>query len=229
MTEHVTLTASDGHQLDAYVSSPAGNPKGAVVVLQEIFGVNQQIRQVADDLAALGYVAIAPALFDRYERGVELTDQGDDLKRAFTEFYPKLSPETALLDAAAASKYIQRTNAKTAVMGFCYGGMLSWLSATRAASLGITPSATVGYYPGGIGNFATEQPTCPVMLHFGAADSHIGRDQSDAVHAAHPDVEIFIYEGADHAFAGTARTAYNPEQAKIARGRTVEFLAKHLG
>ena len=229
MNQHVTLTATDGHQLDAYVSTTAGTPKGAVVVLQEIFGVNPQIRQVADDLAALGYLAIAPALFDRYERGVELTDQGEDMKRAFAEFYPKLSPETALLDVAAASKFVQRDTPRTAVMGFCYGGMLSWLASTRAASLGITPAAVVGYYPGGIGNFATEQPTCPVMLHFGAADSHIGADQRDAVQAAHPEVEIFVYPGADHAFAGTARSAYNLEQAKIAWERTTKFLANQLG
>ena len=192
-------------------------------------GVNAQIRQVADDLAALGYRAIAPALFDRYERGVELTDQGEDMKRAFGEFYPRLTPETALLDVAAASKFVQQHSPKTAVLGFCYGGMLSWLAATRAAALGITPAATVGYYPGGIGSFATEQPTCPVQLHFGAADSHIGADQRDAVHAAHPAVEIYVYEGADHAFAGTARTAYNPAQAKIAWERTTNFLAKNLG
>jgi carboxymethylenebutenolidase len=199
-----------------------------VVVVQEIFGVNSQIRAVADDFAQHGYLAIAPATLDRYERGVELGDTGDDLKKAF-ELYGKLKPETALLDVAAAFKFVEAEQTKgIAVVGFCYGGFMSWLAATRGASVHMQPACTVGYYPGGIGHVATEQPSCPVMLHFGAQDSHIGADQSDAVRNAHPEVEIFIYEGADHAFAGKERTAYNPAQAKIADARTLDFLAKHI-
>lgn len=228
MSEFVKLTAQDGAELSAYVSRPEGTPKGAVVVVQEIFGVNSQIRAFADRLAGEGYVAIAPATFDRYEKGLELKDTGDDLKKAF-EMYGKLKPETALLDVAAAFKFVEAEDHKgIAVVGFCYGGLMSWLAATRGETVKMRPSCTVGYYAGGIGNVATEEPSCPVMLHFGADDSHIGKEQIDAVAKAHPEVEIFVYPGSDHAFAGTERSAYNPEQAEIAWGRTKEFLATHI-
>ncbi len=228
MGEWVILTAVDGNQMDAYLVSPSGTALGAVVVVQEIFGVNSQIRAFADRLAEAGYVAIAPAIFDRYEPGLELKDTGDDLQKAF-ELYGKLSPETALLDVAAAAEYIRfRATGGTAVVGFCYGGLLSWLSATRGQTLGMKLACTVGYYPGGVGQVASETPTCPVMLHFGESDSHIGRDQINAVETAHPEVEIFVYPGADHAFAGTERTAYDPEQAEIAWDRTLAFLGRNL-
>ena len=228
MGEFVKLTANDGNELSAYVSRPEGAAKGAVVVVQEIFGVNSQIRAFADRLAGEGYVAIAPATMDRLEPGLELKDTGEDLKKAFS-LYPQLKVETALLDVAAAYKFVEAEDHKgIAVVGFCYGGLMAWLSATRGETVKMRPSCTVGYYAGGIGGVAKEEPSCPVMLHFGANDSHIGKDQIDAVREAHPEVEIFVYEGADHAFAGTERSAYNPEQAEIAWGRTVEFLATHV-
>ena len=229
MGEFVKLTATDGNNLTAYVSRPEGKPKGAVVVVQEIFGVNSQIRKVADDLAAEGYLGIAPALFDRFGTpGIELKDTGDDLKKAF-ELYGKLSPETALLDVAAAYYNAQEQGIESiAVIGFCYGGLMSWLSATRGNQVTMQPACTVGYYAGGIGNVAKEEPSCPVMLHFGAADSHIGPDQIEAVRTAHPEVQIFTYEGADHAFAGTERSAYKPDAAKLAWERTLKFLAQQV-
>ncbi len=228
MGEFVKLTAQDGAELKGYVSRPTGTPKGAIVVMQEIFGVNSQIRAFADRLAGEGYVAIAPPTFDRYEKGLELKDTGDDLKKAF-EMYGKLSPDTALLDLAAAYKFVEAEDHKgIAVVGFCYGGLMSWLAATRGNTVEIKPACTVGYYAGGIGNVAKEEPSCPVMLHFGADDSHIGKDQIEAVEKAHPEVEVFVYPGADHAFAGTERGAYNAEQAEIAWGRTLEFLNTHV-
>ena len=228
MGEWVKLTAVDGNEMNAYLVSPTGTAVGAVVLVQEIFGVNSQIRAYADRLAEAGYIVIAPAIFDRYEPGLELKDTGDDLQKAF-EMYGKLSPETALLDVAAAAAYVQsRVTEGTAVVGFCYGGLLSWLSATRGETLGMKLACTVGYYPGGIGQVANETPTCPVMLHFGERDSHIGKDQIEAVEAAHPEVEVFVYPKSDHAFAGTERTAYNPEQAETAWDRTLAFLGKNL-
>ncbi len=229
MGGYVKVTAQDGHELSAYVARPEGAAQGAVLVVQEIFGVNSQIRGVCDAFAKEGYVGIAPALFDRFERGVELKDTGEDLKRAFEEFYPRLKPEVSLLDVAAAFAEVEKEDHKgVAVVGFCFGGLLSWLAATRGDDLKMQPACVVGYYAGGIGNFAKEEPSCPVMLHFGANDSHIGPEQIDAVREAHPEVEIFMYEGAEHAFAGTERQAYNPEQAAIAWGRTVEFLRTHV-
>ena len=228
MGEFVALKAQDGHELSAYVARPEGSAKGAVVVLQEIFGVNSQIRGVCDAFAKEGYVGIAPALFDRFERGVELKDTGADLQRAFGEFYPKLKPEVALLDVAAAFAEVVKQGKGVAVVGFCFGGLLSWLAATRGQTLEMEPACVVGYYAGGIGGVAGEEPSCPVMLHFGENDSHIGKDQIEAVRAAHPEVEIFTYPGADHAFAGSERSAYNPEQAAIAWDRTLEFLRTHV-
>jgi carboxymethylenebutenolidase len=228
MGSFTTLKAADGHELQAYVAMPEGTPIGGLVVVQEVFGVNESIRSVADAYAKDGFVAVAPATFDRYERGVDLGYEGEDLKKAF-ELYGKLKPETALLDVAAAFQEAKAKSGKaTAVTGFCYGGLMSWLAATRAAELGIQPSCTVGYYAGGVGNFAQEEPVCPVMLHFGSDDSHIGADQVDAVRTAHPQVEIHLYEGAKHGFANAWRAEYHPEAAKLARERTLAFLKTHL-
>ena len=227
MRNWVQLQAADGHELSAYVAQPEGQPVGALIVVQEIFGVNPSIRSVADAYAKDGFLAIAPALFDRFERGLELTYEGDDLKKAY-DLYGQLKPETQLLDIAAAYDHVKGTGKGTAVMGFCYGGLLTWLSATRAKSLNMNLSCAIGYYAGGIGKVAAEQPSCPVQLHFGANDDHIGKDQVDAVRASHPDVEIYLYEGAGHAFANEARASYVPAATTLARQRALEFLKAHL-
>lgn len=228
MGDWVALKAQDGHELNGYVAKPDGEAKAALVLVQEIFGVNAHIRSVCDNYAAEGYLVVAPAIFDRIERGVDLSYSDEDKKTAFS-LYPKLDPEKSLLDVAAAYEYAKSAGRKVGVIGFCYGGLMAWLSATRAASAGMALGATVGYYAGGIGKFAKEEPTCPVMLHFGAEDSHIGSDQIDAVRNAHPEVQIFLYEGAGHAFSRVPDPAsYNEAAAKLARARTLEFLAQNL-
>lgn len=227
MSEWKTLKASDGQQLAAYVARPEGEAIGALVLIQEIFGVNPHIRRVADGYAKDGFVVIAPALFDRYEKGVELKYEGEDMKKAY-ELYQKLNPQTALLDVAAAYDAVRTEGKGTGVIGYCYGGFMSWLSATRGESVRMRPSCAVCYYPGGIGSVAKEEPSCPVMLHFGEEDDHIGKDQVDAVRKAHPEVEIFTYKGAGHGFNCDARGSYNPEAAKLARTRSLEFLKKHI-
>lgn len=227
MSEWVRLKAADGHELSAYVAKPEGKAIGALVVLQEIFGVNSHIRSVVDGFARDGFVTIAPALFDRYEEGVELKYEGEDMKKA-VGLYQKLNPATALLDIAAAYEHVKAEGRKIGVIGYCYGGFMTWLSATRGATVNMHPACAVGYYAGGIGSVATEKPSCPVQLHFGAKDDHIGKDQIDAVRAAHPDVEIFIYDGAGHGFACDARGSYHPESARVARQRSLEFLKAHL-
>jgi carboxymethylenebutenolidase len=227
MANFVALKASDGHELSAYVATPEGTAKGAIVIVQEIFGVNPSIQGVADHYAEQGYLAAAPALFDRYERDLQLGYGPEDMKKAF-ELYGKLKPETALLDVAAAFKHVESAG-KTGVLGFCYGGLMSWLSATRAKALGIAPACAVGYYAGGIGKVAAEEPVCPVLLHFGADDDHIGKDQVEAVRSAHPEVTIYLYEGAGHAFANPVRPSYVAEQAKVADERSLAFLKQHLG
>jgi carboxymethylenebutenolidase len=227
MGDWVKLKADDGHELGAYVATPEKEPVGAIVVVQEIFGVNKSIRGVADQYANEGFVAIAPALFDRFERNLELGYGEADMKKAFA-LYPKLEPNVSLLDIAAAFHHVKQAGKPTGVLGFCYGGLTTWLSATRGETLRMQPDCCVGYYPGGVGKVATEDPVCPVLLHFGAADDHIGKDQVDAVRTAHPDVEIYLYDGAGHAFANPDRPSYNAAAAAVADARSLAFLKANL-
>ncbi len=229
MGEWVKLTAADGQELQAYVAKPAGNAIGGLVLVQEIFGVNSHIRSVCDRYASEGFLVVAPAIFDRFESGVQL-DYTPEARSKALGFIGKLKPETTLTDLAAAFKYAaEHSGKKVGVVGFCYGGQASWLAATRGEQYGMEPAACVGYYAGGIGALAAEEPSCPVMLHFGAADSHIGSDQIDAVRDAHPEVEIFVYEGAKHAFNRDVDPAsYDPAAAKLAGERTVAFLTDNL-
>ena len=228
MGDWIKLKADDGHELGAYVATPAQEPTGALVVIQEIFGVNKSIRGVADYYASQGFVAIAPALFDRFEPNVDLGYGEADMKKAFTYFYPKLEPNVSLLDIAAAFHHVKQAGKPTGVLGFCYGGLTTWLSATRGDNFRMQPDCCVGYYPGGIGKVATEEPVCPVMLHFGASDDHIGKDQVDAVRAAHPEVEIFLYDGVSHAFANPDRPSYDAAATALAGERSLAFLKKNL-
>jgi carboxymethylenebutenolidase len=228
MSEWVNVTAVDGHELAAYVARPAGEAVGAVVIGMEIFGVNAAMRDVADSYARDGFVAIAPQLFDRVERGVELGYGEEDMKRAFA-LYGMVPVEDSVKDVAAAYDFVkQETGKAVGVVGFCRGGLLAWLAATRGEDLKMQPACTVGYYAGGIGKFAAEEPSCPVMLHFGGADDHIGADQREAVAKAHPEVEIFVYEGAGHAFANSYRASWKEDDAKVARERTLDFLRKNI-
>lgn len=229
MGEWTKLKAQDGHELGAYVARPEGAAVGALVVVQEIFGVNAHIRSVADRYAQDGFLCVAPALFDRLERDLELSYSPEDIKKAFG-LYPQLKPDLSLLDVAAAFQRAKELSGKDCgVMGFCYGGLVSWLAATRGEDLSMQPGCCVCFYPGGIGNVATEEPSCPVMIHFGAKDTHIGQDQVDAVRKAHPEVEVFVYESAGHAFnRDPDPNAYDANAAKLARERTLEFLKENL-
>ncbi len=223
MPETVQLKAADGNVLDAYIARPQGQPVGGLVVIQEVFGVNEHIRAVADSYAADGFLVAAPALFDRIERHVELGYEGQDLQRAMS-LARQLKPDQSVLDVSAALEYVrQQSGKKAGVIGYCYGGLLAWLSATR-----LEPDAVVGYYAGRIGDFASETPHAPVMLHFGRQDTHIPREQVEAVHAAHPEVEIFWYD-AGHGFNSEPRASYHATSAKLARERSLEFLRKHVG
>ena len=231
MSEWVKVKASDGNELSVYVAHPHGEPIGAIVVVQEIYGVNKSIQAVADSYAKDGFFAVAPAIFDRIERDVNLGYGEADQKKAMS-LYPRLNPDDSLKDIAAAFKYAKGIVDSVGVLGFCYGGLVSWITAVRGTNEAIEPACTVCYYPGGIGKFAKEEPSCPVMIHFGGADSHIGQDQIDAVQKAHGqhegEVEIFIYEGAKHAFANPDRPPYKADATKLARERSLKFLKTHL-
>ena len=223
MGENLKLQARDCHYLGTYLARPAEKAIAGLVVVQEAFGVNAHIRRVADAYARDGFLAIAPALFDRIERGVELGYEGADRERGMS-LARQIDLGDALKDIAAALEYLRAQNVgKCGVIGYCLGGTVAWLAATR-----LDPEAAVGYYGGYIARFAQEKPRCPVMLHFGTLDKHIPKSDVDQVQARHPDVKIFWYE-ADHGFNCDDRAAYNPEAAKLAKDRSLEFLKKHLG
>ena len=222
MGENLKLQASDCHHLGAYLARPAEKAIAGLVVVQEAFGVNAHIRRVADAYARDGFLVIAPALFDRIERGVELGYEGADRERGMS-LARQIDLGDALKDISAALDYLRGQNAgKCGVIGYCLGGTVAWLAATR-----LDPDAAVGYYGGYIGRFAEEKPRCPVMLHFGTLDRHIPKSDIDQVQARHPDVKIFWYE-ADHGFNCDDRAAYNAQAAKLARERSLEFLKKRL-
>lgn len=222
MGEQIGLRAEDGQELGAYVARPEGVPLAGLVVVQEIFGVNAHIRSVADEYAKDGFLAVAPALFDRYEKDVDLGYEGADMRKAMS-FIPRLDIDKAVMDVAAAVQYAAKaTGKKVGAIGYCFGGTLAWLAATR-----LHVQAAVGYYGGRIGNYAQEQPKAPVMLHFGKEDTHIPPEEVAKITSAHPEVEVFWYD-AGHAFNATPRASYNAEASRLARQRSLEFLKKVL-
>ena len=222
MGEFTTLKASDGHELAAYVAEPDGAPRGGIVVIQEIFGVNSHIRGVADGFAADGYRVVAPAMFDRIERDVDLGYDPDSIA-AGRELKGRMDWDSPLLDIRAAADTL--SGLKTGVVGYCWGGSLAWLSATRLDGL----SAAVCYYGGQINDFRDETPKCPVLMHFGTEDASIPMEAVEAIRAAQPDAAIHIYEGAGHGFNCDQRGSYDAASAATARKRTMAFLAKTVG
>jgi len=219
--DQITLTAGDGHALAAYVARPDGPARAGLVVCQEIFGVNAHIRDVADEFAAEGYLTIAPALFDRIEPGVELAYTADDTTRG-RALRTALAWEAVMLDVAAAVEYV-RTDSQVGVIGYCWGGSVAWLAGCRLPVM-----AAVGYYVGQIHEHRAETPNCPVQLHFGERDPIIPNEHVVEIGGMHPEVAIFTYD-AGHAFNCVPRPDYDPDAAALARQRTLDFLALHLG
>ena len=214
--------AADGHRLSMYRADPAGEPRGGLVIAQEIFGVNSHIRAVCDDYAAEGYVVIAPALFDRVEPGIELGYQPDDVTagRAIRE---KVSLDEALADVEAAAKLVIGVG-RIGVVGYCWGGTVAWVAATRSRTF----AAAVSYYGGGVPDLADEQPSCPVQLHFGEQDHAIPLAGVEKLQAAHPELPVYIYP-AGHGFNCDQRASYHAESARLARERALAFLRQHIG
>ena len=214
-----SITAADGHQLDAYEVHPDG-ARASVVIVQEIFGVNPHIRSVVDRYASFGYRAIAPALFDRIERGVEFGYDEPGKQRSI-EIAMQIAFEPAMLDVAAAVAVTAETG-PVGVVGYCFGGSLAWLS---AADLPV--AAAVGYYGGQVHGMIDRMPAAPTMLHFGELDAAIPLEQVEAISAAHQDVPVHVYPGADHGFSCDARATHHALSAAIALGRTLEFLTSN--
>jgi carboxymethylenebutenolidase len=222
----VDLTAADGFVLPAYVATPTGAPKGAVLVLQEIFGVNSHIRSVADSYAAAGYLAVAPAMFHRVKPGVDIAYTPEDVQAgiALKAAAEALGVSTLMHDIQAALAYAARAG-KVGTVGYCWGGLLSW----RAASLVPGLTAAVTYYGGGMTGPAevARQPLVPVLSHFGERDHGISVESVKAFGQAHPGVDLRLYP-ADHGFNCDQRGAFDAPSAALALERSLAFFERHL-
>ncbi|WP_315715030.1 MULTISPECIES: dienelactone hydrolase family protein [unclassified Bradyrhizobium] len=222
MGQDIKLKASDGFQLGAYRADPTGTAKGALVVIQEIFGVNHHIRNVCDRLAAAGYVAIAPAIFDRVEPGFTSGYSPDEIAVA-RKFVANPDWAAFLRDTQAAIDGVKNVG-PVGIIGFCLGGSIAYAAATKLSGL----RAAVGYYGGAVARFADDKPTVPTQLHFGEKDAGIPLSDVEAIKAKRPDVEIFVYPGAQHGFGCDERASYDQPSADLAWTRSLAFFAQHL-
>jgi carboxymethylenebutenolidase len=216
----IDLAPADEAAVSACLVVPAA-PRGGVVLLQEIFGVNEHIRSVAARFAELGYGVVAPALFDRVERGVSLGYTPADIERG-KALRARVSDADALRDIAAAITVAARFG-EVAVIGYCWGGRLAWLAAARSPGL----AAAVVYYPGGIGALVDEQPAVPTLLHFGASDPTIPPAEVEALRAGHPALPVHLYP-AGHGFSCSARPGFDEPSHMLALDRTRAFLNAHI-
>jgi len=222
MGQDIKLTASDGFQFGCYRANPVDMPKGAIVVIQEIFGVNHHIRSICDRLAKEGYAAFAPSSFDRMEPNFQSGYSPEEVQNALKyvgnpDWAAFLRDTQATIDAA-------KSVGPVGIIGFCLGGVITYLAAARLNGA----SAAVGYYGGGIVHFADERPKVPTQLHFGEKDAHIPLTDVETIRVKQPDVEVFTYPGADHGFHCDARASYDKVSSDIAWPRSLTFLEKHL-
>ncbi len=220
MGEMIELRAEDGHRLGAYRAMPGGSALAGVVVIQEVFGITPHIRAVCDDFAAAGYAAVAPALFDRIEPGTELDYDAAGLERG-RALRTDLGWNDPLLDVAAALSALDAC-ARVGVVGYCWGGSVAWLCATR-----LDVDCAVAYYGGQIVLFKDEHPLCPVLLQFGESDVIVSADDVAQIRAANPGVPVCMYP-AGHGFNCTDRADYDESSATLAHRRTLDFLAEHV-
>ncbi len=219
MGEFTTIMARDGHEFQAYLVAPAKKPRGAVVVIQEIFGINSHIRAVTDGFAAEGYTAIAPALFDRIRRGIELGYSAAQLQQG-QGYAQQLKLDETLLDLNAAVA-VARNSGRVATVGYCWGGAMSYVAACEL------PLACAVVYYGRAANYLDRKPKCPVMYHFGTRDKSIPASDVEKIKAAHPQGIFYEYE-AGHGFNVEQRDSYDPAAAALARARTLEFFNRYL-
>ena len=223
MGEDIRLKSAAG-EIGAYLATPKGTPKGGVVVIQEIFGVNHHVRAVTDKFAADGYIALAPRFFDHIKPGIELGYTPDTIAEGRGYVMTPGFTDKAVQDVDAAMQELKKRGAhKVAVTGYCWGGTISWLAATR-----LKPDAVSGYYGGGIHGARNEKPTVPTQLHFGDKDMHIPMTHVNELRKLHPDVPIFDYP-ADHGFHCDERGSWDAPASKQAMARTLEFFGKHVG
>jgi carboxymethylenebutenolidase len=218
----IDLVAADGHRLQGWRAGPE-TARAGLVLIQEIFGVNRHIRRLCEEFGAHGYAVIAPCLYDRLERGIELGYTPDDVARG-RALKAKIDEHKTLLDALAAAAALP-PGIPRGIVGYCWGGTVAWHGATRTSAF----SAACGWYGGGIAAARHEVPRCPVQLHFGETDASIPMSDVEAIRAARPEVEIFVYPGAGHGFGCEERASYSAADAQLAQERTLRFFRQHLG
>lgn len=221
MGEPIRLRAGDGFEFDAWRTDPVPPREGAVVVVQEVFGVNAHIRDLCDRFAELGYAAIAPSLFDRIRPGVEL-DYDEAGIATGRELVGELGWDTPMRDIWAAAKAL-RADGKVGVVGYCWGGTVAWLAGCR-----LDVGCVASYYGRQIVDFIGEQPRCPAIMHFGADDALIPAETVAKVHATWPEVPHFVYEGAGHGFNCDRRADFRDSAASLALDRTLSLFAQNL-
>jgi carboxymethylenebutenolidase len=217
MGKMIRLTAADGHELDAYVAEPKGKAKGGIVVVQEIFGVSEHIKRVADQYAAQGYKAVAPAMFDRIKRGITLPYSEIQQGLAYMR---QLEWPNTLADIEAAIEEA-RTAGSSAVVGFCWGGTVAHVAASD-----LDVDAAVSYYGGGVAKMLDKQPRCPILYHFGDQDHSIPMPDVEKITKTNPGSVVHVYPGAQHGFNCDERASYSAADARLAFERSIAFLGE---
>jgi carboxymethylenebutenolidase len=217
------ITARDGHVLDAYLATPAGKPSGGIVIAQEMYGITNYLRDTCEYYAAHGYLTVAPALYDRRQRGLVLgySNEHHDLAQTI---YKQWNWDHALDDLDAGKSVVNEAG-NVAIVGFCWGGTLAWLAACRREY-----TAAVAYYGSMMPDFTGESARCPVIAHIGSADTTMPQQRIDLFRQAQPNIPIYMYPEAQHGFDNPSRAdRFHKEACRLARERTLEFLARHVG
>ena len=222
MGEMITIQMTDGFELQAYKSIPDEEPKGCIVVLQEIFGVNPHIREVADGYASKGYTAVAPAIFDRVERDIQLAYTDSDMGRGIELAFQQLEMSQTLSDLQNVIKHASAYG-PVGVVGYCFGGLLTYLCASNLSGV----AAASSYYGGGIAGALDNLPKCPLIMHFGEYDAHIPMTDVEKIRRVNPDTPIYVY-AADHGFNCDHRASFNAASAELAFDRTLVHFSENL-
>jgi carboxymethylenebutenolidase len=217
------MRMSDGAEIGIYHVDPVGPRRGGLVLIQEIFGVTDHIKEQCDLYAAQGYEALGPSLYDREEPGFQVGYSPEDMQKAMRIARGEHPFDLSVRDAQSCIDALKEKG-PVFITGYCYGGSVSWAAACRCAGL----NAASGYYGGHIGQMAEENPRCPTILHFGRHDSHIPLELAEKVKRLHPDVMVYLYD-AGHGFNSDRRADYNETAAALARERTLELFRANGG
>jgi len=219
----ISMTMGDGAKIGVYHVEPEGTRRGGLVLIQEIFGVTDHIKELCDGYAADGYEVLAPSLYDRESPGFQASYNPEDFQKAISLARNEHPFDLSIADTQVCVDAL-KGKGPVFITGYCYGGSVAWAAACRVNGL----NASSGYYGGNIAQMAEETPRCPIILHFGKHDDHVPPSVGDTVKALHPEVEIYVYD-AGHGFNSDRRADYNEACAKLARDRTLALFRANGG